>query len=82
MISTYYRGANAAIIVYDFTNINSFYSLKNWLREVKQFAPDNCIKYLVCNKVDKFSPNTTNISHNWMISDAVKKLLINSSIGG
>lgn len=71
MISTYYRGANAVILVYDYTNINSFYSLKNWLREVKHFAPDNCIKYLVCNKIDKISPNTTNISNTWLVSDEV-----------
>jgi GTPase SAR1 family protein len=73
MISTYYRGANAILIVYDYTNLNSFYSLKNWLREIKQFAPDNSVKYLVCNKIDKFSPDTTtNISSTWMISDEVK----------
>ena len=72
MISTYYRGVHALIIVYDYTNINSFYSLKNWLREIKQFAPDNCVKYLVCNKIDKFSPDTTtNASTNWMISEEV-----------
>jgi len=73
MISSYYRGAHSVIIVYDYTNLNSFYSLKNWLREIRQFAPENCIKYLVCNKVDKFScDTTTNISNTWMINDEVK----------
>lgn len=27
----YYRGANAAIIVYDITNENSFSDVENWL---------------------------------------------------
>jgi GTPase SAR1 family protein len=72
MISTYYRGASAILLVYDYTNINSFYSLKTWIREVKQFAPEKCIKYLVCNKIDKISPDTTAYSNtNWLINDEV-----------
>ena len=77
MISSYYRGAHGVLLIYDYTNINSFYSLKKWLKEIKQFAPENCIKYLVCNKTDKISPDTTtNNSLNWILNEEVKILLI------
>ena len=52
MISSYYRGANGIILLYDSTNIKSFYSLKNWLNEIHQYASETCIKYLVSNKID------------------------------
>jgi Ras-related protein Rab-1A len=68
MISSYYRGAHSVILVYDYSNTNSFYSLKNWLKEVKQFAPENCVKYLVCNKIDK---KHLAYSSDWLVSDEV-----------
>lgn len=72
MISSYYKGALGVIVVFDNSNINSFYSLKNWLREIKQYTNDKCVKYLVCNKIDlNFDINTTNTSSSWVLSDEV-----------
>jgi Ras-related protein Rab-1A len=75
MISTYYRGAHAIIIVYDVSNMNSFYSINNWLREIKNFAPDNCLKYLVCNKIDKIDKITSESkdtnTFSWVVNDEV-----------
>jgi len=31
MAPMYYRGANAAILVYDITNMESFFDIQNWL---------------------------------------------------
>jgi GTPase SAR1 family protein len=74
MVSSYYRGAHAVIIIFDNTNINTFYSIKNWLKEIKQFAPESCLKYLLCNKVDLTSSgdNTTTFSSYWTLNEEVK----------
>tara|TARA_Y100000996_G_scaffold329839_1_gene265978 strand:+ start:73 stop:654 length:582 start_codon:yes stop_codon:yes gene_type:complete len=47
----YYRGASAAIIVYDITSIESLNQAKRWVREVRG-SIDNCPIVLVGNKLD------------------------------
>ena len=48
----YYRGANAAVIVYDITSLDSFERAKKWVTELeKQAQPDITIA-LVGNKTD------------------------------
>lgn len=49
---SYYRSANAIIIVYDVSNQPSFDRLPEWLRELKQHVNDKVIIYLVGNKSD------------------------------
>ena len=71
MISSYYKGAQGIILLFDSTNLKSFYSLKNWMKEIKQFANENCIKYLVSNKIDiKIEENSLNSSF-WTINEDV-----------
>ncbi|KAJ3439361.1 ras-related protein rabd2a-like [Anaeramoeba flamelloides] len=53
--SSYYRGANGIIIVYDTTDLNSFNNVKTWLQEINQFASKNVHKLLVGNKSDLVS---------------------------
>jgi len=74
MVSSYYKGAHAVLIIFDNTNLNTFYSIKNWLKEIKLFAPEFCLKYLVCNKVDLpcSGDNTTTFSSNWTLNEEVK----------
>ena len=52
----YYRGAKAAIIVYDITSTNSFYRAKEWVHELRQqvINPDIVIA-LAGNKSDLIS---------------------------
>ena len=47
----YYRGALAAIVVYDITQKYTLNGAKNWIKELKINAP-NCIIVLVANKCD------------------------------
>ncbi|KAL3314632.1 Ras- protein Rab-5C [Cichlidogyrus casuarinus] len=51
----YYRGAQAAIVVYDISSANSFGRAQNWVKELKhQFSPDSKIVIaLAGNKEDK-----------------------------
>ncbi|KAK3529197.1 hypothetical protein QTP70_019435 [Hemibagrus guttatus] len=48
----YYRGAQAAIIVYDITNIDTFARAKNWVNELQKQASPNIVIALSGNKAD------------------------------
>lgn len=50
--STYYRGADAAIIVFDRTKKETFMHLSYWIDEVSRFS-DDILKLLVGNKTDE-----------------------------
>ena len=50
--SSYYRGAHGIIIVYDVTNQTSFNNVKDWLREIDQYACANVNRILVGTKSD------------------------------
>jgi len=55
LTSSYYRGAQGVIMVYDTTRRDSFEHLSEWLKEVKLYTPNNgegVVKVLVGNKVD------------------------------
>lgn len=54
----YYRGAAAALIVYDVTNRTSFRNVKRWLEEAKQNGNPSLITLLVGNKTDLASSRT------------------------
>ena len=48
----YYRGAAAAVIVYDITRASTFNTLKNWVRELQQLGPENIVIAVCGNKAD------------------------------
>ncbi|XP_039398762.1 ras-related protein Rab-17-like [Mauremys reevesii] len=49
----YYRGASAALLVYDIARKATFARAKLWLRELeKEFVPDELVIVLVSNKID------------------------------
>ncbi|XP_053722467.1 ras-related protein Rab-5C-like [Synchiropus splendidus] len=48
----YYRGAQAAIVVYDITNSDTFVRAKNWVKELQRQANPNIVIALAGNKAD------------------------------
>lgn len=48
----YYRGAAAAIVVYDITSADSFQRAKNWVKELQRQGTTNIVIALAGNKVD------------------------------
>ncbi|CAA2958331.1 ras-related RABC1 [Olea europaea subsp. europaea] len=60
LTSSYYRGAQGIILVYDVTRRETFTNLSDiWAKEIDLYSTNqDCIKMLVGNKVDKDSERT------------------------
>ena len=50
--SSYYRGAQGIILVFDCTDMESFNNVKQWLGEIDRYACENVNRLLVGNKSD------------------------------
>ena len=48
----YYRGAVAAIVVYDVTNKNTLEKAEGWIESIRESADPSCFICLVGNKID------------------------------
>ena len=48
----YYRGAEAAIVVYDMTSFESFEGAKSWVHDLKVYGQPNVVIALAANKCD------------------------------
>jgi small GTP-binding protein len=53
MIRVFFKGSDAAFLVYDVTNIKSFETLPSWLKELREYATPEPIIYLIGNKIDR-----------------------------
>ena len=51
-MSSYYRGAAAALLVFDITKQTSFENLQKWLNELRDHTKPNVVCMLVGNKCD------------------------------
>lgn len=58
LTSSYYRGAQGIIIVFDITSSDSYGSIQNWLGEIDRYAYEAAVKILVGNKLDLGSSRT------------------------
>ena len=52
VVSTYFRGSNGILLIYDITNKESFKNLESWLIEIEKSASENVLKILIGNKCD------------------------------
>ena len=52
IVSSYYKGAQGIMMVYDITDLESFRYLDSWLKEIEKNASKNVYKILVGNKCD------------------------------
>lgn len=48
----YYRNSNAAFLVFDMTDYNSFVNIKVWVTELKRHVEQSIILILIGNKLD------------------------------
>jgi len=49
----YYRGASAALLIYDVTSASSFNKVKDWVNELRVNVPEDIIMVVVGNKLDR-----------------------------
>jgi len=59
----YYRGAAAAIVVYDITRASSFKTLKHWVEELKTKGPKDIAIAIAGNKADLHASRVRNPQH-------------------
>ncbi|KAL3880689.1 hypothetical protein ACJMK2_032909 [Sinanodonta woodiana] len=52
---SYYRAANALILVYDVCSQATFDSLPQWISDIESFAKHKVLAYLVGNKIDQIN---------------------------
>ncbi|KAK8813258.1 hypothetical protein WA158_002850 [Blastocystis sp. Blastoise] len=52
IISSYYRGADCVIFVYDITNADSFEHVADWYKEVTSYVSENTLFAIIGNKND------------------------------
>lgn len=50
--TSYYKSAQAIIVIYDITNEQSFEHIKNWMVEIDKFAKQGVLRVIVGNKTD------------------------------
>ena len=68
LTSSYYRGAQGIILVYDVARRDTFKSLEHWLQEVEQFTMaggKEVVKVLVGNKIDQHRIVERELATDW-----------------
>eukprot|EP00731_Ephydatia_muelleri_P027921 Em0019g794a len=77
--SSYYRGANGIIIVYDVTDQDSFTDIKMWLKEVEKYSSANVCKVLIGNKSDLTSKRVIDYKVGKEFADQLKMPFLETS---
>uniref|UniRef100_A0A4W5R7M6 small monomeric GTPase n=1 Tax=Hucho hucho TaxID=62062 RepID=A0A4W5R7M6_9TELE len=75
----YYRGAQAAIVVYDITNTDTFTRAKNWVKELQRQASPNIVIALAGNKADLANKRAVDFQEAQAYSDDNSLLFMETS---
>lgn len=74
LTSSYYRGAQGIVLVYDVSRKDTFLGLENWLKEIEQFSMGggkDIVKLLVGNKVDLVKQTKKEEAEQWAMSQGM-----------
>lgn len=75
----YYRGAQAAIVVYDITNQDTFGRAKTWVKELQRQASPNIVIALAGNKADLSNKRTVETDEAQVYADENGLLFMETS---
>lgn len=75
----YYRGAQAAIVVYDLTNKETFQKAQNWIKELQRQASPNIVIALAGNKLDLASKRAVTYEEAKQYADETSLLFMETS---
>ncbi len=70
-----YNEAAVALLVFDVTKPESFDQLKGWLSDMKDFAPENVVPFIIGNKTDLFEQQVITIDKAQPLADSVNAKL-------
>ncbi|OBZ73002.1 Ras-related protein Rab-18 [Grifola frondosa] len=77
--SSYYRGAQGIILVYDVANRESFDALPRWYSELETYVSEAVVKIIVGNKVDKEFSRQVAYSEGQHFAQRMNSLFIEAS---
>lgn len=77
--SSYYRGAQGIILVYDVANRESFDALPRWYSELETYVSSSVVKILVGNKVDKEFSRQVSTAEGQLFAKRMSSLFIEAS---
>lgn len=75
----YYRGAQAAIVVYDITNKETFHKAQTWIKELQRQASPNIVIALAGNKLDLASKRAVSYEDAKAYADECSLLFMETS---
>jgi len=77
--SSYYRGAQGIILVYDVANRESFDALPKWYSELETYVSSSVVKILVGNKVDKEFSRQVSTTEGQQFAQRMNSLFVEAS---
>uniref|UniRef100_A0A2K6VUI2 Uncharacterized protein n=1 Tax=Onchocerca volvulus TaxID=6282 RepID=A0A2K6VUI2_ONCVO len=77
--TTYYRGADALLLVYDLTNRQTFNNIRDWLARIKENAKETVLIILVGNKMDLQSNREVKYEEGRQLAEAYNIAFIETS---
>ncbi|XP_062943657.1 ras-related protein Rab-17 [Cynocephalus volans] len=76
----YFRGANAALLVYDITRKDSFHKAQQWLQDLeKEFCPGEVVLMLVGNKTDLSAEREVTLQEGQEFAESKRLLFMETS---
>jgi GTPase SAR1 family protein len=52
LVKSFYKGISAVFFVYSIDNLESFLELKSWIEEVREYAHEEVVVFLIAAKAD------------------------------
>ncbi|KZT51951.1 ras-domain-containing protein [Calocera cornea HHB12733] len=77
--SSYYRGAQGVILVYDVSNRESFDDLPRWINEIDTYCGPSVAKVIVGNKIDKEFSRRVPTTEGQAYADRMESMFLEAS---